>query len=568
MKKLNIGNSDFKSIIQNNNYFVDKSLFIQEIIDGQNQVVLVPRPRRFGKTLNMSMLRYFFDINRPENKSLFENLKIWQTPTEITSKQGKFPVIYLSFKDAKAGTWTETFEYISTEIIKLYAANDYLNAGDFLKPYEKNVFNKILNKDATIVEYAYSLQALCEYLHRFYNQKVVILIDEYDTPIHAGYKKFYSEVVSFMRNFLSATFKDNTNLYKGVITGILRVSRESIFSGVNNISVCTMLDEEFSDKFGFTEEETRQMLKDFDVATDYDQIQNWYDGYTIGDKKGIYNPWSIINFISAINKGFKPYWVNTSSDDLLKAQINHRNSNHIREQIFQLINNQPIEKIIEENFVFNDLDKNQELLWTLLLFSGYLTVEKKLGTNRYLLKIPNFEIEFVFKNIVLLWLNTEVKIQQNLLIETAKHLTNNEIEKFEKGFKKIIGDTFSYFDIAGEAENVYQAYILGLFAVIGDDYLIKSNRESGEGRYDIMLIPHDKTKFGVVIEIKQVKVKNEISERQLQELVNTKIKEAKHQIEQNQYFKELIDNKVNNIIKLPIVFVGKTPYILPLQSEN
>jgi len=568
MKKLDLGNSDFKSIIENNNYFVDKSLFIEEVINSQSQVILLPRPRRFGKTLNLSMLKYYFAINQLENKNLFTNLKIWQTEPEIKEKQAKYPVIHVSFKDAKANSWEDAYKLIVIELIKLYLSHDYLLNSGVLKDAEKITFNEIIYKKADSTEYSDSLFKLSDYLYRYYHQKVVILVDEYDTPIQAGYNNFYDKAISFMRNLLSGAFKDNTSLYKGVITGILRVSRESIFTGLNNVSVHSVLDNEFSDKFGFTEVETKQILKDFEVPTEYEEIKKWYDGYKIGQTTDIYNPWSILNYTVGYKNGFKTYWANTSSNELLKEQLADRNENYTREQLLGLINNETIEKEIDENFVFPNLDKNKELLWSLLTFSGYLTSINKIGRKSYELKIPNYEIKTVFQDIILDWLNTDLKIKQALLIDTTKYLINNEIDKFETGFKKIMGDTFSYFDINGEPENVYQSYVLGLLAIIGDDYIIKSNRESGEGRYDILLIPHDKTKFGIVIEIKQI-VRNEKEDNEtFIKKIDDKIKEAKKQIDKNKYYMELIDNKISKIIKLPIVFAGKEPYITLINKEK
>jgi len=562
MKKLDLGNSDFKSIIENNYYFVDKSLFIHEIIEIQKQVILLPRPRRFGKTLNLSMLRYFFDINQAENKNLFTQLNIWQTnDTTIEEHFAKYPVIYISFKDAKEKTWHKCLELIKAEISDLYASHNYLTEGSTLSEHELDIFSNIKNGIAKETDYQRSLKKLSEYLHRYYNQRIVVLIDEYDTPIQAGHKNYYDDVISFMRNLMTGVLKDNSYLYKGVITGILRVSKESIFTGLNNVSVYSILEDEFSDKFGFTEKEVMQILLDFNVSTDYEQIKVWYDGYKFGDTTNIYNPWSILNYSLSSAKGFRPFWVNTSSDDLIRERLSERNADYIREQLLTLINNGTIDRKIDENFIFPDLKSNKELLWTLLVFSGYLTVLNQTGRKIYTIAIPNYEIKTIFQDIIIDWLSTDVKIMQNLLLETTQHLINNEIEKFEKGFKEIMGDTFSYFDVKGEPENVYQSYVLGLLAIIGDDYIIKSNRESGEGRYDIMLVPHDKNKYGVVIEIKQIaKVDNE-TEDCLSERITSKINEALTQIEQNRYYKELIDHKIKKIIKLPIVFVGKEPHI-------
>ena len=566
-KELDIGNSDFRSTIENDNYYVDKSLLIREVIKAQKQVILLPRPRRFGKTLNLSMLRYFFDNSRPENEGLFKHLKIWQTENEIREKQGKYPVIYLSFKDAKGKSWDETYQFIVLEILKLYLKHDYLLEGNLLKQAEKQTFNDIIYKKADIANYADSLKRLSEYLNRYHNQKTVILIDEYDTPIQAGYKRFYDDAISFMRNLMSGAFKDNIYLYKGVITGILRISKESIFTGLNNVSVFSVLEDELSDKFGFTETEVKSILQDFNVPTDYEQVKKWYNGYRFGNTTDIYNPWSILNYAISYKGGFKTFWVNTSSDELLRERLQERDANFTREQLLKLINNETIEKNIEENFVFPDLPKKKELLWSLLTFGGYLTTIRKTGRKSFELAIPNYEIKTVFQDIVLDWLDNEVKIKQTLLTETTKHLINNELEKFEKGFKEIIGDTFSYFDTKGEPENVYQSYVLGLLAIIGDDYIIKSNRESGEGRYDIMLIPHDKSKYGIVIEIKQLTRGDFENEESLRNRIDKKIHEAQAQIDNNQYYKELVANKISNIIKLPIVFAGKVPYIIPQKPE-
>ena len=567
-KELNLGYSDFKSIIENDNYFVDKSLFVREVIKAEKAVLLLPRPRRFGKTLNLSMLKYFFEINQPENEKLFLHLKLWQTESDIKQKQGKFPVLFLSFKDAKKDTWKKTFEHIMAEIVNLYKQHLYLLKDNFLSDFEQVEFMDILYKRASEVTCENSIKQLSEYLYRYHKQKVVVLIDEYDTPIQAGYKEFYNEVVSFMRNLMSGAFKANNYLYKGVITGILRISKESIFSGLNNVSVYSILDDEFSDKFGFTESETKQILLDFNVPTEYEQIKKWYNGYKFGNTNNIYNPWSILNYALSYKSGFKPYWVNTSSDGLLKERIKEQDANYTRELLLKLINNETIEKEIDENFVFPDLDTDKELLWTLLTFSGYLTSRNKIGRKSYELAIPNFEIKTVFQDIILKWLVIDIKLKRTLLTETTKYLINNEIDKFEKGFKEIIGDTFSYFDTKGEPENVYQAYLLGLLAIIGDDYIIKSNRESGEGRYDVMLLPHDNTKYGIVIEIKQISRQEKETQDAFSNRINNKIMEALGQIDKNKYYKELIDNKISNIIKLPIIFAGKEPHISLLNREK
>ena len=570
-KRLNLGHSDFKDIIQNNNYFVDKSLLIEEVLNAQKAVLLLPRPRRFGKTLNLSMLKYFFDKNEQKNKNLFKDLKIWQTGEDIKRHCCKYPVINLSFKDAKADTWEECYELIVSEIVILYRKHRYLLENSILYEDEKDIFNKILRKTASKSEYKESLKQLSEYIQRYHIEKVVILIDEYDTPIQASHNKFYKDAISFMRSLLSGALKDNTNLYKGIITGILRVSKESIFTGLNNISVYSILDDEFSDKFGFTELEVKQIIKDFNIKTNYSEIKKWYDGYKFGETIKIYNPWSILNFVVSKNEKFKTFWTYTSSNELIREQIKKKNAENIREDILKLINGEAIKKDLEANFVFPELSTKKKLLWTLLTYSGYLTIRNEISRKKYELVIPNYEIKMIFQDTILEWLEEDIKVRQSLLENTANYLITNKIARFETGFKEIIGNTFSYYDTAKNHEYVYHSYILGLLAIIGDDYIIKSNGESGDGRYDIMLIPHDKSKYGVVIEIKQIeKQKKTEKDDKFRERINDNIKNALSQINRNKYYKELIDNKIEHkkIIKLPIVFAGKEPYIIPNRTKT
>jgi len=435
-KKLNLGYSDFKNIILSNSYFVDKSLLIKEVIDTEKNVLLFPRPRRFGKTLNLSMLKYFFDKSEIKNRKLFEKLKVWQTEDYIKDNCGKYPVISLSFKDAKANNWNETFKYIKKELSKAYEEHYYLFENDILRSYEKTKFEKIITETGDSVDFAVSIKQLSEYLQRYHNEKVVILIDEYDTPIQAGYEKFYEEVVSFMRNLLSGAFKDNSTLYKGIITGILRVSKESIFSGLNNLSVFSILDNQFSDKFGFTEKEVKEIIKDFEVKTKYSQIKKWYNGYQFGRVTDIYNPWSILNYVLHPEDGFKTFWTNTSANELIKNEIKKKDADNIRQEILKLINNEIIVKSIEENFVFTDLDTPKEILWTLLAHSGYLTIRNQVRFGEYELKIPNYELKIIFKKTIIEWIEIDIKIIKSLIQDTANNLINNNISDFEKGLKK------------------------------------------------------------------------------------------------------------------------------------
>lgn len=567
MKELNLGNSDFKDIIENNYYFVDKSPLIEEVIKVQKAVVLLPRPRRFGKTLNLSMLKSFFDKNEKDNQKLFENLEIWKNKKIVEKHFGKYPVIYLTFKDAKAANWERIFKHLKSEIAEIYQKHRYLLDSDELFEEDKVYFKDILSRRGDEIDFEISLKKLSKFLYRFHNQKVVILIDEYDTPIQSGYGNFYEEVVLFMRNLLSGAFKDNSNLYKGIITGILKVSKESIFSGLNNLSVYSILDAEFADKFGFTEVEVKQLLTDFEKKTDYLEIKKWYDGYKFGETTKIYNPWSILNFVVSKSEKFKPYWTNTSANGLIKNEIKKKDAGNIRLEVLKLISNESIVKNIEENFVFSDFKSRKNLFWTLLIFSGYLTTKEQSARKEYKLVIPNYEIKIIFQDTILEWFESDIKVRKSILEKTANYLINNDLVEFEVGFKQIIGDTFSYYDTAKNNEYIYHSYTLGLLAIIGDDYIIKSNKESGEGRYDIMLIPHDKTKNGVVIEIKQIeKLRENESKTEFRNRINSHLQSALNQIDRNKYYTELIENKIDKsrIIKVPVVFAGKEPYITHL----
>ncbi|MBI4646409.1 MAG: AAA family ATPase [Bacteroidia bacterium] len=564
VKELNIGYSDFKNVIENDNYFVDKSLFIEEVIKSQKAVLLLPRPRRFGKTMNLSMLKYFFDKNEQGNENLFKHLKISQSDENVKKHLGKYPVIYMSFKDAMANTWDETQAYLKNEIAGTYNSHYYLYESDALRPHEKTKFEKILNEEASVAEFASAVKQLCEYLYRYHNENIVILIDEYDAPIQSGYNKYYDEVVSFMRNLMSGAFKDNIFLFKGVITGILRVSKESIFSGLNNISVHSILEEEFSDRFGFTETEVKRILKDFNVKTDFSDIKYWYDGYKIGNSTNIYNPWSILNYVVGKNKEFNVFWANTSSNELIKHEIQNKDAEYFRQEILKLLSNKIIVEELEPNFVFPDLKRRKSLLWTLLTLTGYLTTKKKISLYNYELCIPNYEIKTIFQKAIVEWFEADLKVIKSRLEITTNYLINNLPDKFEHGFRQIMGDTFSYYDTEKNPEFAYQAYMLGLLAIIGDDYIIKSNRESGEGRYDIMLIPHDKSKYGIIMEIKQIdKQSSKETKQKFTQRINRTLEKAMSQIIKNKYYKELIENKIkeNRIIKLPIVFAGKIPYV-------
>ncbi len=563
-KRLIRGQQNFKGLIDRNGYFVDKSLLIQEVIDDANTVILLPRPRRFGKSLNLSMLSHFFNIQKPENKALFEPYKIWRTGAYYTEQQGKYPIIHISLKEVESSTYKGCMEDVQYMLSHLFLQYNYLLESPQLLPQEKKEIEAIMNRTAPLIILQNGLKNLSQCLYKHYQQQVVVLIDEYDAPIHAGYKYgYYDKIIEFMRSFLGGALKgneinENEVIYKSVITGILRVSKESIFSGVNNIVAYTLLDSDYADKFGFTEEETKQILAHFQLSEHYENVKQWYDGYHIGDLTDIYNPWSITGFISKKEKEFVSHWVNTSSDELIKERVIEKEAETMRKDIEILLMGKTISKTLESNMVFRDFDTNKELFWTLLTFSGYLTPIKKIARKTYQLSIPNYEIDTLFEDIIWYWLQAKMNITYYRLLEMVNALTSNRIQEFEKRFKTVMGDTMSYFDPAKNPEAVWQAYILGLLAVAKQDYIIRSNRESGHGRYDILMLPReDKTKYGIVIEIKAM------AKGATQKEIEDKLEEALKQIQKNEYYQELITHNIPKRIEIAVVFVGKKVFLLP-----
>ncbi len=584
-KRLKIGNSNFKTLIEDNGYLVDKTLLIRDFYDNSNYVLLIPRPRRFGKTLNLSMIEHFFDIQKPESRELFSEFKISKHKDFCEKHQNKYPVVNVSLKDVKEKNWENCLNEIKIEVSKLYSNFDFLLESDSLKYNEKQIFEKIIYKTANEAEYQDSLSSLSMYLANHFGKKTIILVDEYDAPIINAFNNtnppikspnktkstFYEQVIAFMQTFLGKAYKGNPYLQKGILTGVMRIGKESIFSEWNNFDVFGVTMPYFSNSFGFTKEETEKILTYFDLDHRKEEVKKWYDGYKFGETKNIYNPWSIVNYISKSKAGFRPYWVNTGNYSLLQSRITEPG---VKETIQELIQGKTIERKLHDNFVFQNFERNTEILWSLLTDNGYLTQVEESKYGNYKLRIPNNEVKIVFTDIIVGWLNDEVKLTRDLLISTSEHLINNRIEEFEKGFKTLVGDTFSYYDTAevtnkyGEkilrSEQIYHVYTIGLLSILKDDYIVKSNKESGEGRYDIMLIPNDKAASGIVIEIKSIeKRKKSESKDKFSNRINKALEQALEQIEINQYYAELLENniKAENIVKIAIVFAGKEPYI-------
>ena len=550
MKKLPIGISDFKELKENNYYFIDKSLFIKDIIDENAKVILLPRPRRFGKTLNLSMLYYFFSNTDEDYSHLFKNLKIKDTEDRYLDKQGKYPVVFLTFRGVKDLSWEDCLENIQDIISSQYESHAYLLEGELLSDKEKTVYRDIVNLSASKVHYQKALSKLICYLERYYNQKTIVLIDEYDQPIQSGYMNgYYEEVISFMRGFLESGLKDNNSLEKGVLTGILRVAKESIFSGLNNLMVSTLLEDKYDSYFGLLEEEVEEIFNDYSLEYRIKEVKEWYNGYNFGEKT-LYNPWSIINCIYYHGE-LKPYWVNTSGNEIIKGLIINGDS-EIKSDLELLIKDESIERKIDENIVFADVDKKSTSLWSFLLLSGYLRASnsQRRGARLYCdLEIPNQEVKYIYEEIILDWFEENITSQKLKLMLEA--LTSGDIEIFSSIFTEFVLNSMSSFDIGGnEPEKVYHAFVLGLLLNLRDNYQVKSNRESGYGRYDVMIIPNKKDKLGIIMEFKKV---NEYKKEILEEAVE----EALKQIKEKRYKQELLAQGIEGIIELGIAFSGK-----------
>ncbi len=578
MKKLPIGISDFKDMVTGNYYYVDKTLFIKEIIDSGDKILLIPRPRRFGKTLNLSMLEYFYDCcpaawdpdsnSQPGSpsketrspgtyKHLFDSLAICGAGQEYLDKMSKHPVIFLTFRLIKDMDWESCLDNIKKLIQKEYARHYYLLESQKLMPHERNYFQKIIDLTGNKGDYANSLENLLIFLSRFYNKRAVILIDEYDAPVHAGFNYgYYDDIINFMHNFLSGGLKDTDQyLEKGVVTGIMRIAKESIFSGFNNPGVYTLLSSKFSDCFGFTEEEVKNMLEDFQVSDMVDQVQLWYNGYRFGSRV-IYNPWSILNFLNSEEKELMPYWLNTSDNQIADSLLS-RGGMELRKELEQLIRGESIEKAIDENIILKEVENREDLLWSFLLMGGYLKQTAKRrdsasGKFFYTLSIPNEEVKTTYSGIIDRYFST--KIENEKLEIMLKALIEGDIKLFEKMLKMIVLAVFSYHDFGGEPEKVYHALVTGLLIWISNTHEIKSNRESGYGRYDIMIIPKNLTKIGYVIEFKSV-------DKDDNETVDMALDAALKQIEDKKYEIELVERGIKRIKKLAIAFSGKEVFV-------
>ncbi|MCD7834059.1 MAG: AAA family ATPase [Lachnospiraceae bacterium] len=548
-KPLPVGISDYIRA-QSEYYYVDKTLLIRDFLDQKPLVSLFTRPRRFGKTLNMDMLRVFFEKTDTDTSIYFTDKAIWKCGEEYRSHQGAYPVIFLTFKDVKFDTWEATLEKLKALLQEEYGRHQELADSDKLSEYEKDYFSKILNGTANEVELTSALEKLSKMLATHYDKAPIIIIDEYDTPIQEGYSKdFYEEIIRFMRNFFSGAFKDNKNLSYGFLTGILRIAQESIFSGLNNLSVNSVMDEEYDNYFGFTSEEVTKMLAYYGVSEKESEIRDWYDGYLFGSKE-IYNPWSVINYIS---KGCIPgaYWVNTGKNEILEDVLKAATEDII-EELYALLQGEKVIARIDQNVVYRSLAEDPANIYSLLLVAGYLkTPQKELQADgSYLceVSIPNREIAAVYKSEILSHLLQIGAVTRTTANKIAESLYANNRRKLQQAIAEYIDKSISFYD-AG-TEGFYHGLVLGLVALMDNQYKIKSNRESGDGRYDISMLPKEERYPGIIMELKW---KKNLEEDQLAKLAD----EALSQIEDMRYDAEMKEDGIKDILKFGIAFSGK-----------
>ena len=546
MTGIGIGVSDFKALRLRRNYYIDKTEFIKNIIDNQSSVVLITRPRRFGKTLNMSTLRYYFDNQIKDAKELFQNLKIMQMGEKYTSQMSSYPCIYMTLKDVNDSSYENMILNLKTEAMEIYQQHMYLLKSDKIYDFEKEKIKEILFAREDEVTLKNCVKELSKYLYRVYEKPVMLFLDEYDVPIQSAYVEgYYDQAIKFFKTFYGTTFKDNSYLEKTIITGVSRVAKESIFSGANNFDVYTVLDNEFSSDFGITEQEMEKIIKDFDVEDEKEEIKKWYDGYKIGEQEGIYNPWSVLQYMK--NKKLQPYWVNTSSNDLIKMTL--KNSTTVKEKIERLLNDEIIEVAIDQETVITGNEENEENIWGLLLGTGYLKVIESHEDGTCKVQIPNYEIKNLFQSIIRGWFRN--KVIGNDLNTILKDLVTLKLDDFKEKFEKLVIEMFSFMDVGeNTAENFYHAFVLGMLVGLKDTYYVNSNRESGLGRYDIMLEPKDKNQNSFIMEFKVHKPETESS-------IEETIANAKKQIEERKYEQSLRERGFTNITKMVFAFKGK-----------
>lgn len=546
-RSLPIGVSDFK-LATTGYYYVDKTLMIRDFLDKKPMVSLFTRPRRFGKTLNMDMLRVFFEKTNEDTSVYFKDKQIWQCGDYYTKHQGQYPVIFLTFKDVKSMTWEETFQKIRRLISLEFIRHNELETSSVLTAYEKEQYHLLAKDSGDEVDCQMGLQLLSLLLHKHYGRECIIIIDEYDTPIQQGHTcNFYPEIVNFMRNFFSGGLKDNPHLAFGFLTGILRVAKESIFSGMNNLKTYSILDDGYSSYFGFTEKEVKDMLRYYGKDDKYNELSEWYDGYRFGNTE-IFNPWSVINYISD-NCFPKAFWQSTGSNEII-GEIIQTATPEITKDLYKLLCGEKIAAYIDTGVIYPEVQNNPYSIYSFLLVAGYLKVAniypQSDGNFMCDVAIPNKEITFVYEKEVLNRTN-----QNSLAISISQAIFSKDTQKLQALLEDFMVKNISSID--GANEGFYHGMMLGLCAILGNRYKIRSNRESGLGRFDIQLMPLTKGMPGFIFEFKHTKDEH----TDLSALADS----ALQQIEAKKYDTELRDNGVNSIISIGIAFRGKSAVV-------
>ena len=535
MKKgIGLGIDDFRQIIKEDCYYFDKTNWIEELLKDRTKIKLFTRPRRFGKTLNMSTLKYFFDVkNAEENRKLFKDLYIEKS--EYFKEQGQYPVIFISLKDLKKNTWEECFFEIKELLRNLY--NDFYHIRESLNESDLKEFDKIWLKEKE-ASYDNSLLNLTKYLYNYYKKEVVLLIDEYDNPlIVANQKKYYKDSINFFRNFFSTALKTNPYLKTAVLTGIVQVAKEGIFSGLNNVITYNILENKFETFFGLSEEEVEAALKYFEMEYQIEEVKKWYDGYKFGGKE-IYNPWSILNYLRT--KELRAYWVNTSDNALIYENLSVANMD-VFNSLEKLFEGKEIKKEISPFFTFEELERYNGI-WQLMVYNGYLKLNQKLEDDEYLLTIPNYEIQTFFKKGFI----DKYLIGSNYFNPIMRTLLEGNIDEFGRMLEEIFLINTSFHDL--KEESVYHTFLLGMLIWLRDKYEVKSNGERGQGRYDILLLPLDKKKPAFVFEFKVSKTIKGLE---------SKAEEALNQIKEKQYDVGIKESGIDKIYRIGLAFKGK-----------
>ncbi|MEP7119593.1 MAG: AAA family ATPase [Byssovorax sp.] len=552
MRPIPIGLDDFRRLREQGFEYVDKSHLISEVLDQGAQVILLPRPRRFGKTLNLSMLRYFFEKRSEDLSPLFADLAIARAVDAYRAHFQRYPVIFITFKDVKAESWDLAWDAIQRKIAALFREHRAVLDSGVLDASQARDFQAILDGSAGRILHENALLDLCRALHRHHGERVVVLIDEYDEPIHIGHVRGYSaEVITFFRGFLGAGLKGNVHLQKGVLTGILRVAKESIFSGLNNLAVFSLLRPEFSTCFGFTEPEVARLLNDSGSADLLDAVRSYYNGYVFGGT-AVYNPWSILNFIASRDKLLRSYWVSTSSNDLIRETL-QRHALRVQPAIEALLSGGSIEQRLDENVALDDLGKRESALWSLLVLAGYLRAEPAPGgapgeVPPYRLSIPNREVREVYTSTFHDWLAQRLGDASGTA-ELTRALLEGDAEALEEQLQAFTTNLLSYHDTKLRPEQVYHAFVIGLLATLEPEYLVRSNRESGSGRPDVLIVPRQPGRPGVILELKVAKPGKTTPKKALAE--------GLAQIRANDYAAELRAAGASPVHAFAVAFDGK-----------